>query len=81
MQVTFTFLLVTFAVTCFSMPNKKVILEVTPSKKARVLKIAEGSNTTQKTAIDAILEWSLPRFESGQVRISPAQAVETETGS
>ena len=49
--------------------NKKTVLEVTPSIHERVSKYSKNKGVSQKQVTTAILEHTLPDFESGLLNI------------
>ena len=56
----------------------KTVIEVSPAVKDRLTVLAADSGTTLKGATAAILDWVLPRFESGTLQLSKKEISITE---
>jgi len=58
--------------------DMKSVLETNPDIKSRIKKLAKQHQRTSKQTTTAILEWILPRFESGELTLTTPSVKESE---
>ena len=59
--------------------SNEAVLKVKKSTHSRIKKLAKGSDTANMRSVtNAILDWALPKFESGEAKIQEVTVIDNE---